>query len=70
MSLKWIGKGVFKVGDKLLEHGDDIPATVPRKRINKLKKQGLIGVVTEIAKPEPVKVNSKDGSKPPATGGK
>jgi hypothetical protein len=60
MSLKWIGKGVLKVGDKLLKHGDNIPKNFDKKRLKKFKTQGLIGAIIEPVEAE------KDDSKPSA----
>jgi septal ring factor EnvC (AmiA/AmiB activator) len=41
--LKWIGEGVLKYGTKLIKHGENIPADMPKSHVNSLKKRGLIG---------------------------
>lgn len=61
--MKWIGRGVLSIGDRLLKHGDNIPRNFPKERLEYFKKKGLIGTIIEPVKPEPEKANTKNASK-------
>lgn len=61
--MKWIGKGVLRIGKKRIGYGDDIPKNFPKERIKKLAKKRLIGEIAEPVDPETIKVTSKSGGK-------
>jgi hypothetical protein len=53
--MQWIGKGVLKVGSKLIGYGEEIPeGKLEEERIQQLIKKGNIGDV-----PKPIKKRVK-----------
>lgn len=46
--MKWIGKGVLKIGQKeYLNYGEDMPKDFSKKRLEELKEMGLVGEIIQ-----------------------